>query len=65
MQWRRAAGATDSLYFRAVGVPSYGVSGLFSKASDSFAHGLNERIPVAAIAPALVHYDRLIRALAK
>jgi acetylornithine deacetylase/succinyl-diaminopimelate desuccinylase-like protein len=58
-----SAGATDSLYFRAAGVPSYGVSGLFSKASDSFAHGLNERVPVAAIAPALVHYDRLIRAL--
>src|SRR3546814_10423226 len=31
-----SAGATDSLYFRAVGVPSYGVAGLFSKASDSF-----------------------------
>jgi carboxypeptidase PM20D1 len=58
-----SAGATDSLYFRAVGVPSYGVSGLFMKASDSFAHGLNERVPVAAIAPALAHYDRLIRAL--
>ena len=60
-----SAGATDSLHFRAAGVPSYGVSGLFSKASDSFAHGLNERVPVAAIAPALVHYDRLIRALTK
>lgn len=60
-----SAGATDSLYFRAAGVPSYGVSGLFSKASDSFAHGLNERVPVAAIQPALVHYDLLIRALAK
>jgi carboxypeptidase PM20D1 len=59
-----SAGATDSLYFRAAGVPSYGVSGLFMKSSDGFAHGLNERVPVAAIAPALVHYDRLIRALA-
>jgi carboxypeptidase PM20D1 len=58
-----SAGATDSLHFRAAGVPSYGVSGLFAKASDSFAHGLNERVPVAAIAPALVHYDWLIRAL--
>jgi len=35
----------------AVGVPSYGVVGLFSKASDSFAHGLNECARVAAIAP--------------
>jgi carboxypeptidase PM20D1 len=58
-----SAGATDSLHFRAAGVPSYGVSGLFVKPGDSFAHGLNERVPVAAIAPALAHYDRLIRAL--
>ncbi|MBB5705506.1 M20/M25/M40 family metallo-hydrolase [Sphingopyxis panaciterrulae] len=60
-----SAGATDSLYFRAVGVPSYGVAGLFSKASDSFAHGLNERAPVAAIAPALAHWDSLLRDLSK
>lgn len=60
-----SAGATDSLYFRAAGVPSYGVSGLFMKPSDGFAHGLNERIPVAAIKPALVHYDLLIRSLTK
>ena len=40
-----SAGATDSLHFRAVGVPSYGVSGLFQRAEDAFAHGLNERIP--------------------
>lgn len=59
-----SAGATDSLYFRAAGVPSYGVSGLFMKPSDGFAHGLNERVPVAAIGPALVHYDLLLRALA-
>lgn len=59
-----SAGATDSLYFRAAGVPSYGVSGLFMKPSDGFAHGLNERVPVAAIKPALVHYDLLLRTLA-
>ena len=47
------------------GVPSYGVAGLFSKASDSFAHGLNERVPVAAIAPALAHWDSLLRDLSK
>ena len=60
-----SAGATDSLYFRAVGVPSYGVAGLFSKASDSYAHGLNERVPVDAIAPALAHWDSLLRDLSK
>ncbi len=58
-----SAGATDSYHFRMNGVPSYGVAGLFSKASDSFAHGLNERVPVAAIAPALAHWDSLLRDL--
>lgn len=60
-----SAGATDSLHFRAVGVPSYGVAGLFSKASDSFAHGLNERVPVDAIPGALAHWDSLLRDLSK
>jgi acetylornithine deacetylase/succinyl-diaminopimelate desuccinylase-like protein len=60
-----SAGATDSLVFRAAGMPSYGVSGLFQKAEDSFAHGLNERIPVAEIAPALAHYRSIITDLSK
>jgi acetylornithine deacetylase/succinyl-diaminopimelate desuccinylase-like protein len=60
-----SAGATDSYHFRIQGVPSYGVAGLFSKASDSYAHGLNERVPVDAIAPALAHWDILLRDLSK
>ncbi len=60
-----SAGATDSMWFRAAGVPSYGVAGLFSKPSDSFAHGLNERVPVAAIDGALAHWDSLLHELAK
>lgn len=60
-----SAGATDSMHFRAVGVPSYGVAGLFAKASDSFAHGLNERAPVAAIPGALAHWDSLLRDMSK
>lgn len=60
-----SAGATDSYHFRAQGVPSYGVAGLFSKASDSYAHGLNERVPVDAIVPALAHWDSLLRDLSK
>ena len=60
-----SAGATDSLYFRALGVPSYGVSSLFMKAEDGFAHGLNERVPVAGIAASLAQWDSVVRALAK
>ena len=59
------AGASDSVYYRALGIPSYGVSGLFMKGSDVFVHGLNERIPLSAIAPALKHWDTMIRELAR
>ena len=58
------AGATDSVFWRALGIPSYGVSGLFMRQQDSFAHGLNERVPEAAIAPALSHWDIILRRLA-
>ncbi|NML10801.1 M20/M25/M40 family metallo-hydrolase [Sphingobium sp. AR-3-1] len=60
-----SAGATDSLYFRALGVPSYGVSSLFMKAQDGFAHGLNERVPVAGIRESLEQWDAVVRGLAK
>jgi carboxypeptidase PM20D1 len=61
----QASGATDSMYFRAAGVPSYGVSGLFMKDSDEFSHGLNERAPVSAIDGDLAHYDSILRDLGK
>lgn len=60
-----SAGATDSMWFRGRGVPSYGVSPLFMKPSDSFAHGLNERIPVGEIGPAITFYKAVIKDLAK
>jgi acetylornithine deacetylase/succinyl-diaminopimelate desuccinylase-like protein len=59
------AGASDSVSYRALGIPSFGTSGLFMKASDVFIHGLNERVPVAAIAPALTHWRVLLTELAK
>ena len=60
-----SAGATDSLYFRNVGVPSYGVGGAFMSPKDNFAHGLNERVPVATIDGALVQWRSLIRDLSR
>ena len=60
-----SAGATDSLYFRALGVPSYGVSSLFQRGEDGFAHGLDERVPVAGMADALDQWERVIKALAE
>ncbi len=61
----QSAGATDSMHFRAYGVPAYGVGGIFIKPSDVFAHGLNERAPVAAIEGSLAHWDSLLKDLAK
>ncbi len=60
-----SAGASDSMWFRARGVPSYGVSPIFMKGSDSFAHGLNERTPLSEIAPSIVYYKALLRGLTK
>ena len=59
-----SAGATDSLFFRGEGIPSYGVSGIFMKPSDDFAHGLNERIPVDSVPGALEHWHTLLTELA-
>jgi len=58
-----SSGATDSLYFRAQGVDSYGVSGLFLRPSDDFSHGLDERAPIASIDGALDHWHLLITEL--
>ena len=60
-----AAGASDSMFFRALGIPAYGVSGLFMKSSDDFSHGLNERAPIAAIDGDLAHWESLLKDLAK
>jgi carboxypeptidase PM20D1 len=56
--------ATDGLEVRAGGIPTYGVSGLFIRESDQFAHGLNERVPVLEFFGALEHWDMILRRLA-
>ncbi|MEZ6001199.1 M20/M25/M40 family metallo-hydrolase [Hyphomonas sp.] len=60
-----AAFTTDGLFFRKEGIDTYGVTGIFMKPSDEFAHGLNERVPVAAIPGALDHWYVLITELSK
>ena len=44
------------MWFRHVGVPSYGASPVFIKDSDDFSHGLNERTPIFNIRPAIDYY---------
>jgi acetylornithine deacetylase/succinyl-diaminopimelate desuccinylase-like protein len=60
-----ASGASDSMWFRSHGVASYGSSPMFIKPSDDFAHGLNERAPIANIHPAITYYLSLFTDLSK
>ncbi len=57
-------GATDSLYFRQVGVPMYGVSGLFSDIDDNRSHGRDERVGVREFFESQEFLDRLVKSLA-
>lgn len=59
-----SAGTTDSLHFRRVGIPSFGVGGIFMKDEDSFSHGLNERVPIDTFYDALDHWSTIIKELA-
>lgn len=49
------SGGTDGKIYRTVGIPTFASSGLFSKPSEMLAHGLNERLPVAAFYEGLDH----------
>ncbi|MCH8686542.1 M20/M25/M40 family metallo-hydrolase [Pedomonas mirosovicensis] len=60
-----SAGASDSMWFRHKNVPSYSVSPLFIKNSESFSHGLNERVPIANFQPAIKFYITLFTDLSK
>ena len=60
-----ASGASDGLHFRAVGIPSYTFSGIFMKASDEFAHGLNERVPVTTLPVAMTLWYSILTELAQ
>ncbi len=56
-----STGATDGAYFRAAGIPVYGVSGLFY--ANANAHGMNEKIEVDAFYDGLEFMYRLVKRL--
>ena len=60
-----SAGASDSMWFRSVGIPSYGISPTFVKESDDFSHGLNERTQIDNVSPAIRYYRSLLTDLTK
>ena len=59
------AGATDAMYFNGVGIPTYGVSGLFVDADLGRIHGLNERIPVKSVMDGREFSYRLVKLYAE
>jgi acetylornithine deacetylase/succinyl-diaminopimelate desuccinylase-like protein len=59
------AGASDSKYTRLVGIPSYGVDGMFDDLDDGRAHGRDERIGVAAFGQEVEFTYQLMREVSK
>ena len=60
-----STGATDARFLRNLGMPVYGVSGLFVDPADYRAHGLDERITQKALYEGREFMYRLVRALAQ
>jgi len=55
------AGATDSTFLNAVGIPAFGISGLFEDPDLGHIHGLNERIRVKSLYEGREFLYRLIK----
>jgi len=60
---KMSTGATDGLYLRNAGIPTYGVSGIFGDVDDVRAHGKDERVLVSSFYEGREFLDRLVRAL--
>jgi acetylornithine deacetylase/succinyl-diaminopimelate desuccinylase-like protein len=58
------AGATDGRFLTPVGIPTYGVSGMFGDGATTNAHGLNERIRVQSLMEGREFLYRLTKAYA-
>jgi len=58
-------GATDGLYLRASGIPTYGVQGLFMDSNDIRMHGRDERMSVQSFYEGQTFLYELVKALSK
>jgi acetylornithine deacetylase/succinyl-diaminopimelate desuccinylase-like protein len=56
-------GATDGRFLRAAGIPTYGVSGLFSVTGETNVHGGDEKLRVNSYYQGLEFLDKLVRRL--
>jgi acetylornithine deacetylase/succinyl-diaminopimelate desuccinylase-like protein len=60
-----STGATDGLYLRNAGIPTYGVEGVFGEIDDNRMHGKDERVGVKQYFEGLEFQYRLIKALSR
>ncbi|HVH09200.1 MAG TPA: M20/M25/M40 family metallo-hydrolase [Gemmatimonadales bacterium] len=58
------AGATDGLFLRNAGIPTYGVSAVFEDPNDVRAHGRDERVGVQSFYDAVEFWYQMMRAFA-
>ncbi len=58
-----AAGASDSIFTRNAGIPSYGVGGGWDDADDDRAHGRDERMSQQSFYEEVEFTYRLMKAL--
>ena len=59
-----STGATDGIFFEAIGIPVYGVPGMFVDRDGSGTHGLNERIRVRSLYEARDYLFDLVKVYA-
>ena len=59
-----STGASDGLFLRNAGIPTYGVAGVFGRIDDIRAHGKDERINIKAYHDAAQFWYELVKALA-
>lgn len=60
-----AAGATDGRFLNNAGIPTYGVSGMFSVPGENNAHGLNEKIRVESLYQGRRFLEAIVRDYAR
>jgi acetylornithine deacetylase/succinyl-diaminopimelate desuccinylase-like protein len=60
-----SAGATDGRFLMNAGIPTYGMSGMFSKPDETNAHGLNEKRRVQSLYEGREFLEGVVRAYVK
>ena len=59
-----STGATDGIFFQAIGIPVYGAPGIFIDSDSNGIHGLNERIRVKSLYDGRAYLFDLVKAYA-